>query len=449
VSYEVPLREIEACFQGVIPAFMATVSADGIPNHTYLSIVHRIDDEHVGLTRQFFNKTIANLQATQRAQVDLIHPVSGQTFRLDLLFDHTETEGEMFDRVRARLDVIASLTGMTGIFKLAAVDVCRVLACRGLVGDVDFEAPQRQVVDMVAVDAVSRRIGAANNMDELFSITMQALAEEFGFVHTSLLLVNESGDRLYTVASYGFEEEGIGSEVCFGEGLVGIAAERNRLINLANLPADLNYSQAVRSSFQREGEVTDFEDEIALPGLVDAVSQMAVPLTSRNQVLGVLLLQSPYPSRFQSSDEALMNLLGREIASGIALLRTDQPGRSFVAEVSSEATAKPAIQVKHYAADDSVFIDNDYVIKGVAGRILWRLLQSYSEERRVDFSNKEIRLDPSLDLPDIKDNLEARLILLRRRLEGRDDGFIRIETAGRGRFRLNVARDFSLREVSE
>ena len=70
---------------------------------TYLSIVHRVDDEHVALTRQFFNKTIANLQVNPRAQVDLLHPATGQTFRLDLSYEHTETEGEMFDKVRARL----------------------------------------------------------------------------------------------------------------------------------------------------------------------------------------------------------------------------------------------------------------------------------------------------------------------------------------------------------
>lgn len=448
MSFAVPLRDIEPCFTGVIPAFLATVSADGIPNMTYLSIVHRVDDEHVALTRQFFNKTIANLQANPRAQVDLIHPASGQTYRLDLSYEHTETDGEMFDKVRARLDVIASLTGMTKVFKLAAVDVCRVLECRAIAGDLDHSAPSRSAVDMEAVDSVSRRIGGASDMDSLISITLDALAQEFGFAHSSLLLVNESGDRLYTVASRGFEDSGVGSEVCFGEGLIGIAAERNRLINLANLPADLSYSQAVRGSFQREGG-TDFESEIPLPGLPDAVSQMAVPLAARGKVAGVLLLQSPLPSRFQSSDEALMNLLGREIAVAIGALRTEQPGRSFVAEVDSRASDQPSIQVKHYAADDSVFVDNEYVIKGVAGRILWRLLQSYNDERRVDFTNKEIRLDPSLDLPDIKDNLEARLILLRRRLEGRLQGFIQIETAGRGRFRLNVQRDFSLREVSE
>mgnify|MGYP000977608041 CR=1 FL=1 len=95
----------------------------------------------------------------------------------------------------------------------------------------------------------------------------------------------------------------------------------------------------------------------------------------------------------------------------------------------------------------TVFIDNEYLIKGVAGGIFWRLLRAYQDEHRSEFSNKEFRLDQTLDLPDIKDNLEARLILLRKRLDERG-GAIRIEKVSRGRFRLAVEKPLNLVTVN-
>lgn len=102
--------------------------------------------------------------------------------------------------------------------------------------------------------------------------------------------------------------------------------------------------------------------------------------------------------------------------------------------------------VRHYAADDSVFIDDDYLIKGVAGAIFCKLLRDYTDGQRTEFTNRELRLDPSIGLPDLSDNLEARLILLERRLSERC-AFLRIDKTGRGRFRLNVGRPFRLVDV--
>ena len=110
----VPLESIRACLQGVIPSMIVTCSADGVPNVTLLSIVHYVDEERVSLTRQFFNKTRANLEVNPWAQVAVIDPETCDQFLLDLRFLHTETEGPTFDALKTNLDAIACSDGHVG-----------------------------------------------------------------------------------------------------------------------------------------------------------------------------------------------------------------------------------------------------------------------------------------------------------------------------------------------
>jgi adenylate cyclase len=89
----VRLEDIPSCFEGIIPSSICTVAADGTPNITYISVVYRLDEEHVVLSRQFFKKTEENTGVNPLAQVQLVEPSTGRQFLLDLEYERTETSG--------------------------------------------------------------------------------------------------------------------------------------------------------------------------------------------------------------------------------------------------------------------------------------------------------------------------------------------------------------------
>lgn len=446
-ALSVPLERIAACLEGVIPSPFSTCSSDGVPNVTYLSIVRRVDAGHVGLSFQFFSKTRRNLMGNPRAQVIVVDPGTLAQFRLDLAFERSETEGPLFESMRTQLSAIASQTGMARVFVLRGIDVYRVLACEAI-GERAPDAAGAGLDPLLALDRFTRRIAACRDLEALFCSALEELEAAFGFSHSFLLLLDEDGRRLFTIASRGYEASGVGSEVVLGEGLLGVAAQQRTVVRSVNLARDLVFSRAVRASLRQHPDETALQREIPLPGLAHVLSQLVVPLLAQEQLLGLLCLQSERPGRFLESDARLTEVAARHLASTLALLQAE-------AERGPEASSRPApapapgadqAVIKHYGSDDSIFVDDEYLIKGVAGRILWKLAKSHVEEGRRDFSNRQIRLDASLQLPDFKDNLESRLILLRRRLEERCE-FLRIARTGRGRFQLVAQRRLVLEDL--
>lgn len=120
------LGTLGPCFEGLVPAVIATASADGTPNVTHLSRVHLVDDERVALSNQFFSKTTRNLAENPRASVELVDPETYAAYRLTLEYERTERRGPIFERLARDVEAIAALTGMQGVFEVRGADVYRV-----------------------------------------------------------------------------------------------------------------------------------------------------------------------------------------------------------------------------------------------------------------------------------------------------------------------------------
>ena len=441
----VRLWEIRACLEGGIPGAVATCAPDGTPNVVYTSQVHWVDDGHVALSFQFFNKTRRNILANPYAAVLLLDPRTAACWRLHLKYLRTETEGPLFESMKAQLAGIASHSGMQDVFRLLGSDIYQVERIEAVPGE-PLPLPPPRVGMLPAVRRCAERLARCQALDEALNAVMETLSQGLGIEHAMVLMLDESGQGLYTVASTGYARSGVGSELRIGQGVIGVAARERTPVRIGHMTHASIYSQAMRGAAG-----ADAATEIPYPGLAQPHSQLAVPVMSAGRVLGVICAESEQDLRFAFEDEDALVAVAGHLGAVIDVMRhSDEAREAEAAQAPAQAhetraAARP-LQVRHFASNDSIFVGDDYLIKGVAGAILWKLLREHAGQGRTEFTNRELRLDPAIGLPEVGDNLEARLVLLRRRLEeyGPD---LRIEKTGRGRFRLLVNRPVTLADA--
>jgi adenylate cyclase len=461
------LESLATCFQGILPAQFFTCSLDGIPNAAYVSHVEYVDPSHVALSFQFFNKSRRNVAENPNALVMVPDPDTGQGWLLRLKFVRSETEGPLFDRMALRIEAIASYCGLKGIFKLRASDVYEVVsidaapeevsAAPGRTGvDQDAAALLGAVFTTKALQDLARHINAADSLETLVDAILRGLDESLGFQHSAILVPSEEDGVLVTIATRGYPESGTGAEVRYGEGIGGLVAEARKPIRISGLMRGMLYALAMHKQAQIPDPAARLRRRgIPMPGLANPESQLGVPLLVRGELVGVLCLESEVPYRFHEEDKASIELLGSYLAIAVQNMQLQEQSGEAPEAVTPAPTRRPVQsarrcddgrrrrEVVYYAADECILLDGEYLIRSLPAKILWRLLNARESTGRQEFTNRELRLDKSLNLPEWKDNLESRLLLLRRRLEEKVPD-IRLVPRARGRFALEMGCDVTL-----
>jgi hypothetical protein len=433
----------------MIPAALSTCAPDGTPNITFISQLYYVDARHLAISHQFFNKTHRNVRQNPLACAMVLDPRTLQAYRLGLRFDHSETAGPLFESMSLQLQAIASYAGMADVFRLRASDVYEVLRVERMEGFTRLptpppsERPSRLFIpeDLDRLRLCVGRLTRPETLNDLLETGLATLDELLGFRHAMILLADERNAKLFTIASRGYADNGVGSEVGYGEGLIGMVARARRALRLSAIDHSLRYARAARAQAQAVAGAEAVCREIPLPGLPGAAAQIAVPLVTRSRLIGVIAVESPDPLAFMLREDTLLAIVAAQLATGIEQLSRDAdeptPAATEPAGTPSAAPVRCTRHICFYHGDDCVFVDGEYLIRNVPGRILWRLLTQQRDAGRREFTNRELRMDGWLGLPELKDNLESRLILLRKRLEQKCPD-IRLVPRGRGRFSLET-----------
>lgn len=174
---------------------------------------------------------------------------------------------------------------------------------------------------------IAQEIAAAPALDELYQKVVHLVKDRFGYYHAQLFLLNESGDRLVTVAGYGqvgqqFLQQG--HAIPLGRGVVGRAAAWGRPVLSSDVSQDPEW--------------------LYHPLLPNTRGELAVPIIHRRvqdqdgtkplgEVVGVLDVQSDQPGALTHEDSILLEGLCGQIAIAIESTRLRQETEAYLLEL--------------------------------------------------------------------------------------------------------------------
>ena len=114
---------------------------------------------------------------------------------------------------------------------------------------------ERKAAELEILRRVSAEINTTLELDEICDIALRTMDELFEFHHAIILLVEPAGEWLRVVASRGYEGQAIGGRVRIGTGVIGMVAERRRMLHVNNLGQQRAYAAAQRRSMEKAGRV--------------------------------------------------------------------------------------------------------------------------------------------------------------------------------------------------
>jgi sigma-B regulation protein RsbU (phosphoserine phosphatase) len=142
---------------------------------------------------------------------------------------------------------------------------------------------------------IGREINEILSLDELLEKIAQLTRRFIDYQIFAILLVDEESHNLFFRFMIGYPEAIQGKHIKFGEGLVGTAAAHREPILVADVLKDPRYINVVEK----------------------VRSELAIPLISRNRVVGVLDIESPQANYFQPHHQKVLTLLASQLAVAI------------------------------------------------------------------------------------------------------------------------------------
>jgi sigma-B regulation protein RsbU (phosphoserine phosphatase) len=143
---------------------------------------------------------------------------------------------------------------------------------------------------------VSERINSTLDLDELMVRIAELVKRTIDYEVFAILLLNEKAQELRVRFSLGHPDDVVKSlRIKVGEGIVGRAAETRRTVRVSDVRREPSYIQSLPS----------------------VRSELAVPLITKNRLIGVVDLEAAWPDFYTEQHQNILELLAGRIAMAI------------------------------------------------------------------------------------------------------------------------------------
>ncbi len=232
----------------------------------------------------------------------------------------------------------------------------------------------RRVSQLTTINKIGRVVTSILDPDELMGEFVKSIANGFNYTHVCILMMDKEHGELYYKSGYGIKFTRLSHDLRLKlkEGIVGHAAYFSETLVTGDVRSDPRY----------------------VPGEVEGIqSEMAVPITFRGELLGVLDIQSELKDAFSRSEVTLLEMLADILASAITTAATYTESKereqalSVLDRISKQISFRlePTVILDQVARDAALLLKAEKALIGLIaeGRNELRWVASYNVDKEV------------------------------------------------------------------